>query len=114
MFSPKRYYVELGSAFALYGILLVGTGFAQRAIEPAGTLKLALNLVPMIGAVAAAWAIMRGLWSMDELQRRVQLGAIAIAFPGTALITFGGGFAGRGRAADPRPFAVLAIMRTLW
>jgi len=114
MFSPKRYYVELGSAFALYGILLVGTGFAQRAIEPAGTLKLALNLVPMIGAVAAAWAIMRGLWSMDELQRRVQLDAIAIAFLGTALITFGWGFAEGGGAPHLRAFAVWPIMGTLW
>src|SRR5690606_42047268 len=85
MFSPKRYYVELGSAFALYGILLVDTGFAQRAIEPAGTLSLALNLVPMIGAVAAAWAPMHGLRRMDGLHLRIPLCSVESGVAGTAL-----------------------------
>jgi hypothetical protein len=26
----------------------------------------------MLGAFAAAWAILRGLWRMDEMQRRIQ------------------------------------------
>jgi hypothetical protein len=106
--------LELGSAFALYATLLVAAGFVERTFEPAGPLKLAINLVPMIGAMAAAWAIMRGLWRMDEMQRRIQLDAIAIAFLGTALITFAWGFAEGGGAPQLRAFAVWPIMAVLW
>ncbi|WP_373928705.1 hypothetical protein QTN93_00850 [Sphingomonas aerolata] len=97
MFRSKQYMIELGSAFALYAALLVGAEAVERAIAPAGALKLAINLAPMIGALAAAWAILRGLWRLDEMQRRIQFDAIAISFLGTALITFAWGFAeGRG------------------
>jgi hypothetical protein len=114
MFSSRRYLFELGGAFLLYAALLVAANFVERAIEPTGSLKLTINLVPMIGALAAAWAIMRGLWRMDEMQRRIQMDAIAISFLGTALVTFGWGFAEGGGAPPLRAFAVWPIMGTLW
>lgn len=114
MFKTRRYVIELGGALALYGVLLVGSNMVDRAIEPTGNLKLAIALVPMIGALAGTWAIMRGLWRMDELQRRIQFDAIAMAFLGTALITFGWGFAESGGAPKLEAFAVWPIMGTLW
>lgn len=114
MFKPKQYLIELGGAFVLYGALLVGAAAIERAIQPEGALKLAINLAPMIGALAAAWAIMRGLWRMDEMQRRIQLDAIALAFLGTALITFGWGFAEGAGLPRLRAFSVWPIMGTLW
>lgn len=114
MFRSKQYLIELGSAFALYAALLVGAAAVERAIEPTGTLKLAINLAPMLGAFAAAWAILRGLWRMDEMQRRIQFDAIAISFLGTALITFGWGFAEGAGLPHLRAFAVWPIMGTLW
>lgn len=114
MFRPKQYALELGGAFVLYAILLVGANAAGRAIQPVGDLKLAINLVPMIGMIAAAWAILRGLWRMDEMQRRIQFDAIAISFLGTALITFGWGFAEGAGLPHLRAFAVWPIMGTLW
>jgi hypothetical protein len=86
----------------------------ERAVEPEGSLKLAINLVPMLGALAAAWAVMRGLWQLDEMQRRIQLDAIAIAFLGTALITFGWGFAEGAGLPRLTAFAVWPIMAVLW
>lgn len=68
----------------------------------------------MIGAFAAAWAILRGLWRMDELQRRIQYDAIAISFLGTALITFGWGFAESAGVPRLPAFAVWPIMGVLW
>jgi len=50
MFRSKQYLIELGSAFALYAALLVGAAAVERAIEPTGALKLAINLAPMLGA----------------------------------------------------------------
>lgn len=114
MFRFKRYAVELGGAFCLYAGLLVGAAALERAVHPEGALKLAINLMPMIGAVAAAWAILRGLWRMDELQRRIQYDAIALAFLGTALITFGWGFAEGAGLPHLRAFSVWPIMGTLW
>lgn len=114
MFQPKRYMTELAAAMLLYGVLLVAMNAADRAWQPSGTAKLALALVPMIGAAAAAWAILRGLARMDELQRRIQFDAIALSFLGTALITFGWGFAESAGAPQLRAFMVWPIMGTLW
>jgi len=113
MFRSKQYILELGGALILYAVLLIGANALERAVQPVGNLKLAINLVPMIGMVAAAWAILRGLWRMDEMQRRIQFDAIAISFLGTALITFGWGFAGAG-LPHLRAFVVWPIMGTLW
>lgn len=114
MFKARRYVLELGGAFVLYASLLVGAAAIERSVAFTGTLKLVINLLPMIGALAAAWAIMRGLWRMDELQRRVQLDAIALSFLGTALITFGWGFAEGAGLPHLRAFAVWPIMGSLW
>ncbi len=114
MFKPRHYYIELGGAFVLYALLLVGANALERAIQPDGALKLAINLAPMIGALAAAWAIMRALWRMDEMQRRIQFDAIALSFLGTALITFGWGFAEGAGLPHLRAFAVWPIMGALW
>jgi hypothetical protein len=114
MLNTRRYLFELGGALLLYAVLLVGANLIERAVQPEGALKLAINLVPMIGALAGAWAIMRGIWRLDEMQRRIQLDAIAIAFLGTALITFGWGFAEGAGLPRLRAFSVWPIMGVLW
>lgn len=114
MFSPRRYLVELGGAMALYAVLLVGANLLERAWQPAGAARVALSLVPMLGALAAAAAIMRGLWRMDELQRRIQFDAIAMAFLATALITFGWGFVENDGVPRLRAFMVWPIMADCW
>jgi membrane associated rhomboid family serine protease len=114
MFTSRQYLLELGGALMLYAALLVGANALERAIEPAGALKLAINLAPMIGALAGAWAVMRAIWRMDEMQRRIQLDAIAMAFLGTALITFGWGFAEGAGLPHLRAFSVWPIMGVLW
>ena len=113
MFTARRYSLELGGAMLLYATLLVGMNLVDRAVHPVGLARLALVLTPMI-ALAAAWAILRGLWRMDELQRRIQYDAIALSFLGTALITFGWGFAEGAGAPRLPAFAVWPIMGTLW
>lgn len=114
MFRFKRYFFELSGAFVLYAALLFAAVAVERAVQPAGALKLAINLAPMLGAFAAAWAILRGLWRMDEMQRRIQFDAIAISFLGTALITFGWGFAEGAGLPHMRAFQVWPIMGSLW
>jgi hypothetical protein len=114
MFLTRQYIVELGGALVLYAALLFGAAAVERAVQPAGMLKLAVYLVPMLGALAGAWAILRALWRMDELQRRIQLDAIAMSFLGTALITFGWGFAEGAGLPRLQAFFVWPMMGALW
>jgi drug/metabolite transporter (DMT)-like permease len=114
MFRTRRYLIELFGAFALYAVLLVGANALERAVRPEGAARIAIALSPMIGAAAAAWVILRALWRMDEMQRRIQLDAIALSFLGTALLTFGWGFAESAGLPQLRAFAVWPIMGTLW
>ncbi len=114
MFRPKKYLLELGGALLLYAGLLMGAAVLDQALHPEGIPRLLINLLPMLGGVAVAWAILRGLWRMDEMQRRIQFDAIAISFLGTALITFGWGFAEDAGLPHLRAFQVWPIMCTLW
>ncbi|MFT8481052.1 MAG: hypothetical protein ABF917_10535 [Gluconobacter oxydans] len=114
MFRSRQYLFEFGAALALYMGLLIAAAALEHALHPVGISRLLINLVPMLGAFAAAWAILRGLWRMDEMQRRIQLDAIAISFLGTALITFGWGFAEGAGLPHLRAFEVWPIMGTLW
>ncbi|MFC0502031.1 hypothetical protein [Asaia krungthepensis] len=114
MFRSARYGIELGAAIALYGILLCAANRIEFLYHPIGLWLFALSMMPMIGAFAGAWAILRGIHRMDELQRRVQLDAIAISFLGTALITFGWGFGESAGLPPLRAFAVWPIMGGIW
>lgn len=114
MFRSRQYLFELGGALTLYAGLLIAAAALEHALHPEGFPRLLISLVPMLGAFAAAWAILRGLWRMDEMQRRIQFDAIAISFLGTALITFCWGFAEGAGLPHLRAFQVWPIMGTLW
>ena len=110
----RRYFLELMAALALYAALLLGSNLLDSQIHTTGGLRIALALTPMIGALAACWAVMRAIWRMDELQRRIQLDAIAISFLTTALVTFGWGFAEEAGAPHLSAFTVWPIMAVAW
>ncbi len=112
--NRKLYFIELGGAFALYALLLVGVNLIDGAARPQGAARIALALVPMLGALAGAWAIMRAIWRMDEMQRRIQLDAIAIGFVATALVTFGWGFAQDAGAPALHAHAIWPLMAAAW
>ncbi|HEX8365934.1 MAG TPA: hypothetical protein VF603_11700 [Allosphingosinicella sp.] len=112
--NKRRYYLELSAAFALYVGLLVASNLIDDAFHVTGNARIALALTPMVGAAAAGWAVMRGIWRMDELQRRIQLDAIAMAFLATALITFGWGFAEEAGAPRLSAFLVWPVMAVAW
>lgn len=112
--THRLYYIELFAALALYIALLVGSNLVDDALHLTGAARVALALVPMVGAAAAGWAVMRGIWRLDELQRRIQLDAIAISFLATALITFGWGFAEEAGAPRLSAFVVWPVMAVGW
>ncbi|HEV2866709.1 MAG TPA: hypothetical protein VGX37_09350 [Allosphingosinicella sp.] len=110
----RRYHLELAAAFALYVALLLASNLLDDALHPTGAARIALALTPMIGAAAAGWAVMRGIWRLDEMQRRIQLDAIAISFLATALVTFAWGFAEEAGAPRLEAFYVWPIMAVFW
>ena len=113
-FQLRRYFFELTAALVLYAVLLISTNLIGRHFEPGGIARYTLALLPMLGCLAALWAIMRAVRRMDELQRRIQFEALAFAFAMTALVTFGYGFLeGVGLPHFPI-FAVWPLMAVSW
>lgn len=63
----------------------VGTCVAARysvELAPAGSaLRVLIALAPIVPTVLVLWLIWKGVRSLDELHRRVQFEALAVAFP---------------------------------
>jgi hypothetical protein len=73
-----------------------------------------IALLPMIPAIFVLRAIIRQLARMDELQRNIQLEALAFAFGGTAILTFSYGFLERVGLPELSMFLVWPTMAVLW
>ena len=76
--------------------------------------QLVLTLAPMIPAAAMCLVIIRTLTDIDEFQRKLQFDALAMAFAGTALLTFSYGFLENIGYPRLSMFAVWPLMAGLW
>src|SRR5688500_2001601 len=61
-------------------ISVVARGLLETAIEPR-SLRIAIALLPVPFFVWWLWTWMKGVGQMDELERRIELEALAFAFP---------------------------------
>ena len=111
--ARRRYAVELGGALAAYVVTLFVSLTLLKSVTDA-IVRPAVALLPMAPAVFVIIAIIRQLRRLDELQRRIQLEALAISFMGTAFITFGYGFLQLSGFPQVSWFAVWPIMAILW
>lgn len=111
----KRYPLELGVALVAYGLLLVVSLrlLDGGAIRGEGV-RTALSLAPLLPGLAVCWAVVRQLRRLDEMQRRLQLEALGLAFAGTALLTFGYGFLENVGFPKLSMFSVWPLMAGLW
>ncbi|HYP84140.1 hypothetical protein [Variovorax sp.] len=111
----KQYLLELGAAMLLYAGTLVASLWALRG-EAFGHegVRLALSLAPMVPSLAICWAIMRQLRRLDELQVRIQMEALGLAFAATALLTFSYGFLENVGFPRLSMFAVWPLMAGCW
>jgi hypothetical protein len=79
-------------AAVVWGVVWFLTYFGARAALEAmntgadGYGRLAVAIVPLVPFVLFLWFFIRGLRQGDELQRRIQLEALAIAFPLSILL----------------------------
>ncbi|MCW2248457.1 hypothetical protein M2352_004117 [Azospirillum fermentarium] len=100
------------------GLLAYGTALFMSRILLQGGLEqpwlTAVALLPMVPATGLCAVIVRQVRRMDELQRRVQVEALALAFAGTALITFSYGFLEGTGLPRLSMFTVWPLMAALW
>ncbi|AQZ51696.1 hypothetical protein [Martelella mediterranea] len=110
----KKY---LGLMFAGLAAYMLTLFLAQRllagGLEP-DWLRISLSIAPMLPVAAICWIVFRSISRLDEMQRKLQLEALSLAFAGTALITFGYGFLEGIGMPRLSMFVVWPLMAVLW
>jgi hypothetical protein len=84
--NGKRYLKEFGGAMAGYTVMVPLSVVLLRGHEHT-PLGYAIAFLPIIPSALALWAFMRMFRGLDELQRRIQLEAVAFSFLATCFIT---------------------------
>lgn len=112
--AGRRYLIEFGGAMVSYAVVLVAVIAVLNNIGAGSGWRAPLVLLPMAPLVLAFLAFVRYLDRMDELQRRIQMEALAFAFGGTALLTFGYGFLQLVGYPQVSWLFVWPIMAVLW
>ncbi|MBE3638304.1 hypothetical protein [Mangrovicoccus algicola] len=107
------FHLMLGLA-AYLGLLILSQTLLGRPGFGGGPLGLALTLSPMLPALFICAVIIRTIRQLDEMQRKLQFEALAVAFAGTALITFGYGFLEGAGFPRLSMFTVWPLMAGIW
>ncbi len=111
----RQYYLRITIGFAAYAATLIASNMLlghDGAASPAA--RVALSLAPMLPAIFICGVIVIGIGQLDELQRKLQFEALALAFAGTALITFSYGFLEGAGFPKLSMFVVWPVMAALW
>ncbi|QXH77802.1 hypothetical protein [Pseudomonas salmasensis] len=111
--SPNRFPMEFAVILLVYVLCVVVSSVYMSSI-PDGVAKIALALLPVIPMIAMAVSIIRRLNAMDEMGRKIQLEALAVAFVCTALTTFSYGFLETAGFPRMSAFMVWPIMGGVW
>src|SRR5579885_2807355 len=109
----RRYLQEFGAALLAYmGVLVLSVNLLNA--YPGAPWRVPVALAPMLPGLLMVLAVVRQLGRLDELQRRVQLEAMAFAFGGAAVVTFSYGFLENVGFPDLSWHFVWPIMAVLW
>lgn len=84
--NNKRYLKEFGGSMAAYSVMVPLSMWMLRGHEHT-VLGYGIAFLPMIPSAFALLAFMRMFRGLDELERRIQLEAVAFSFLATCLIT---------------------------
>lgn len=115
MMKITRYTKEMtGAMLAYVVVLLFSIGLLNRLPGLPTFARAVIALLPVMPGLLVCWVIVRSLGRMDELQRRIQLESFAVAFAGTALVTFSYGFLEGVGFPRLSLFVVWPVMCTLW
>jgi len=84
--NGKRYMVEFLSSMAGYSLAVPVSIWLLRGHEHT-PLGFVIAFLPIIPSAFALWAFLRFFRGLDELQRRIQLEAVAFSFLATCFVT---------------------------
>ena len=87
----KTYTREFLTAMVAYAVVLIVSVAVLSHGPSAGWWRVPLALTPVIPVVFALGAFLRFFQRIDELQRRIQLEALALSFGATCIVAFGYG-----------------------
>lgn len=110
----RRFIIEFTACMSAYIAVLIASVYLLNLSEVEGTWKTLIALAPMLPGAWVALTVMRQVRSSDELQRRIQLEALSLAFGGTALVTFSYGFLETVGYPKLSMFYVWPLMGALW
>ncbi|MFW1811194.1 hypothetical protein ACG9HX_07605 [Acinetobacter ursingii] len=111
--NKSRAVLELVLAITFYVVILIISLKALTHIENQ-SLKVLVSLLPVLPVILVIWIIIRQFIRFDELQRKIQLQALAISFLGTAFLTFSYGFLENIGFPKLTMFIVWPMMGTFW
>ena len=111
--SHNRFLVHFALAMAAYiSAVVISTLLLANLAQ--GTLRTISALLPILPMLAIATVVIRQVRQLDELARMIHLEGLAVAFVGTALITFSYGFLEVAGFPRLSMFMVWSLMGPLW
>ena len=108
--AARRYAREFLPAVAIYLVVLLASAYALRRVDAAPA-RAALALLPLVPVAFAARALLRFVRDIDELQRKLQLEAFALAALVLTLGSFALGLlAAAGVVVPPSDLVLLLVL----
>ena len=109
-----RYLLEISLSLVLYLIVLTFSLNYLKKDNLDHTVQIIICLLPVLPCIFTVMSVIRLINRLDELQRQIQLNALAFSFTGTALATFSYGFLENIGFPHFPIFMIWPIMATLW
>jgi hypothetical protein len=109
----RSYALQMLAVLAVYAPLLIGTIILVEDHSDAWW-RFPVALLPVLPFIVGTWVVLRFIRQEDELQQRISLMSLSIAFAGTAIVTFGYGFLQIAGAPDANWTLVWPIMGMFW
>jgi len=103
---------DMAIVLAAYAPILVASLLVVDDLD--GVVRYIVSGTPILPAAAVGWAVLRMLKRVDERERLLTYRALAFAFFGTAVLTFGYGFMENAGAPRLSMFAVWPLMGAMW
>jgi hypothetical protein len=111
--AGKTYMLQFGAAMMLYLLVLFGSVWLMRNLGDSPW-RFPTALLPLIPIAMGLMAFLRFFGAMDELQKRIQLDALAFSFITTGLLTFSYGLLQNVGLPKLSFIAVFPLMIGLW
>ncbi|CAH0306902.1 MULTISPECIES: hypothetical protein [unclassified Pseudomonas] len=113
MTNTRPFLVQFAVAMTAYVVAVIISSVLLASLAD-GPLRTFCALIPIVPMIVVAITVVRQVRQLDELARTIHLEGLAIAFVGTALITFSYGFLETAGFPRLSMFFVWPLLASLW